>query len=258
MVDRGVSKFFALLAFQTMSVLATVRARLRDGRLHGQSNLQEVRGIGPYLEARLARAVGTAPPLTLARFWTAFDGNTTERTLKRLYRALQNARCNQCVASRRNGDDDFHAADVNEHGYEAAATLLNWRLEREPGAVARGRLPARLPRRAAASKRCACRAAGDCHGPCVMADGLCVPRAHNARGFLGVPSHPDQSVVARTDAERRSVRRRGQTRLTDALRHDPSSAADMAAGHARSVRYSRRGGRMWRRPSPKVRLPVRV
>lgn len=223
-----------------MSVNEHVRARLRDGRLDATSPLQEVRGIGPYLEERVARALGVPSPCTIGQLWQFMHRKTTEQTLRIVHRALQNERCNQCVGG-------YHTGDINEHGYEALAALLNWMGAR------RDALPRRLPRRSRAARRCAC--SNPCVGPCTLVDGLCVPRAANARGFLGVAPHPDQVVRATTDVDAARVRRRGQTRKSPALQRDRASAADLAAGHARSVRYVRRGSRMWRRPSPKVRLP---
>jgi hypothetical protein len=220
-----------------------VRARLRDGRLDATSNLQEVRGIGPYLERRIARAMNLPPPCTIGQLWQFTQRKTTDQTLRVVHRALQNERCNQCIGG-------YHAGDINEHGYEAVAALLNWRT----AGVRRGSLPLRLPQRSHSARHCAC--SNPCVGSCTLVDGLCVPRAANARGFLGVSPRPNQVEHATTDAARSRVRRRGQTRMSPALQRDPSSAADLAAGHSRSVRYVRRGSRMWRRPSATVRQPI--
>ena len=46
-----------------------------------------------------------------------------------------------------------------------------------------------------------------------------------------------------------------RTRVGPAHYNDPDAAQDVARGHARTLRYSPRGGRLWRRPGPKVRTP---
>lgn len=239
------------------SVRQTVFQELRRGGLTGASPMTEVRGVGPYLAGRLTRALGQgAGALRVGTVWAQTAPMTTRQVERLLLRALQNDRANQCVARRVGGQSParYHTGDVNEHGHEALVALLDY--ARAQGPVRYGAL-ARMPRRSRSSRDCGCRET--CDGPCVRAaDGACVPRAHNARGFVGAPSHPDQMRIADTDAERRRVRRAAYTRQSPALAADPDATADLAAGHARTMRYSARGRRLWRQPSPKVRLPARA
>ena len=240
------------------SVRQSVLQELRLGALTGASPVVEVRGVGPYLAGRLARALGQgAGVLRVGTVWAQTAPMTTRQVERLLLRALQNDRANQCVPRRAGGQSParYHAGDVNEHGHEALVALLDHARARQ-GPVRYGAL-ARMPRRSRSSRDCGCRQT--CDGPCVRAaDGACVPRSHNARGFVGAPPHPGQTRVAATDAERRRVRRAAYTRQSPALAADPDATADLAAGHARSMRYSARGRRLWRHPSPKVRLPARA
>lgn len=241
----------------------------------GPSPISDVRGIGPYLSLRLSRAVrggaGGGGPLTVQAFWDHARTRTTEGVLHLLYRALQNERGNQCVSPRRPPvggggaaavqahEAVYHAGDVNRGGYEACVALLDFQRARR--ATTYGRLPPRLFARSSPAKSCGCRSRAECgtngDGCATAEDGrTCVP-ARARRGFEGSPPLPDQSAHADTDAERRRVRRRGHTRLSPSLLADPHSSVDVNAGHGRTVRYARRGSRLWRQPSPRVRLPVR-
>lgn len=241
------------------SIRVRVQRDLASGTVSGADPLVRVRGIGPYLAARLADGLGVPAPLTLDDFWERTRPLSTARVQRLLERALQNARGNQCASPgtvARRHEETYHVGDINEFGYQACIALLDDQRARR--AVRYGALPKRLPARPRGSRECGCRAPADCTGLCIRTDdGACVPRAHNARGFVGVRPHPDQVERATTDAARRSLRRRGHTRMSPALRRDPGAAADLAAGHSRTVRYARRGDRLWRRPSRKVRLPVR-
>lgn len=240
------------------SVRQTVQRNLRNGTLTPASPLEEVKGIGRYLAARLARALGLQYPITILQFWSRtnrLSTNTLERTL---HRALQNARGNQCVSTRIIGrnENEYHTGDVNELGYEACVALLDF--YKAQNVVRYNDLPSRLPKRSSGSMTCGCRPVNQCNGMCVFSDGACIPRTHNTRGFVGVSPHPNQKEYTNSDAQRRRVRQRSRTRLTNAVRNDPDSARDIAAGHARAVQYSRRGSQMWRRPGSKVRLPARA
>ena len=239
-------------------VRARVRRALASGELTADSPLTETTGIGPYLEGRLRRALRAAAPLTVGDLWRGLRRRPTARVELLLHRALQNERANQCVASDARtaaAPRDYHAGDVNQHGYEACAALLEHARAADPAGVRYGALPRALPARSASSKGCGCRADDECvaaDGLCARAaDGACVPRAHNARGFVGAAPHPHQSERA-ADAPR--VRRASRARADG--RRDPDVRRDSAAGHARALRYSRRGSRLWRRPGSKVRRPL--
>ena len=235
--------------------MATVRhsvtQKLANGDLSSQDPLTAVKGIGPFLASNLARAMKTrGEDVTIGQFWAAT--RRRRNVEKWLHRALQNERGNQCVNRSPRGRSTYHTGDINTLAYEACVALLDFARD---GSEAYGALPPRLPPRSAAGQRCGCKET--CDGPCVLtSDGLCVPKAHNARGFVGVFPHPSQSVLASDDASRASVRRNANSRNARSARRDRSSSTDVRLGHSRRMRYSRRGGRMWRHPSPKVRLPL--
>lgn len=226
-----------------------IRRAFADGRLTPASALDEVVGVGPYIHRRTSEHLNVAPPLTVQQFFDRTRTMSTQRVIRLLHRALQNERGNQCVARRLDGDNVYHAQDINHHGYEALVTLLD--VNRGSG-VAYGPIARRMPRRSIASKECGCRRV--CEGPCVRtADGACVPRRGN--GFLGAAPHPNQIVRATNETERRRVRNASRTRMTNAARADAGVMADVRAGNRMSMRYAVHRNRMGRIPSPKVRLP---
>lgn len=241
------------------NVRRDILRRVRNGDLAPASPLRDVPGIGRYLEGRLRRALNANAALTIGQFWAGFRRRSTAWVTKTLHRALQNERANQCVAPRRSrlSPQTYHAGDINEAGYQAAVALLD--ADRARGsAVLYMPLPPRLPPRSVGSRECGCRAQTQCQGACVWSDGACVPRSVRTRGFVGVSPHPDQGVVALTDTARRRVRNSARTRRTSpGVQRDPDSQRDLRAGHAATLRYSRRGQKLWRRPGSKVRLPVR-
>lgn len=231
--------------------MSTVRQKvlrsLRDGTLTADSILEEVSGIGPYIHRRFQRTVN-APggDVTLRRLWRFFSSKTSRQTLQLIRRALQNERANQCVAPvpQHFWSTTYHTGDINKMGYEAIVALLDH--ARARGRVRYGPLPLRLVERSTSSKECACKVR--CDGVCrLTSDGLCVPRAHNARGFEGVAPQDGQKVVGRNA--------RGYLPLSAALQADPDSMQDLNRGHRRNVLYSRQGPRTrWRRPGSKVRV----
>lgn len=231
---------------------AHVTRQLRDGTLDGDSFLTEVRGIGAYLEGRLRRALGRREALRVRDLWGAMRHKTTAEVDALLRTALQNARANQCVPTKRGEPCSYHAGDVNQHGHAACVALLDF-ARRTHGTTTRyARLPS-PPRRSVASKECGCRSRTRCVAPCTWTGEACVPRAQNTRGFLGSTPHPDQTEPA-TQAAR--VRRNSRVRSTNASRTDPHTRADVQAGHARQLQYVRSGRRLWRRPGRKVRVPA--
>ena len=231
------------------SIREDIIRAFRKGELRPESLLVDTKSLGRYLAGRLSEALGSSEMLTIRQFRSKMKRKSTERALLIIHRALQNRRGNQCVSKRTIGNEErtFHTGDINTRGYEAVVALLD--LGRD-GRERYGQLPHRLPRRSEASKRCGC--ASVCAGACVRTlDGLCVPRRNDATGFVGMRPHPSQSVIARNDVERRRVRRSAQTRRTRASANDRSSREDERLGHARQMRYSQRGDRLWRRPSCK-------
>ena len=238
-----------------------IQRDLANGDLTATAPLTATRGIGPYLERRLRDALGRNGALSVGDFWTAMRRKTTLQATELLHLALQNKRANQCVSPRRREGarvDDYHVGDINEHGYEAAVTLLDHARTRLTPRPRYGALPHRLTGRSTAGRTCACRAR--CDGPCTLVDGLCVPRAHNARGFDAAPPHPEQGATVRSPRDRARARRQAraleQGRYPGDIPRDADSRADAAAG-ARRLRYVTHGHRMWRRPGSKVRSPRR-
>lgn len=229
------------------SVREVVTAALARGDLDAHSLLTDVHGIGPYLAARIARAFAGAS--TVGDVWNATRTRARVTVERAARRAVQNERANRCVATRVAGSRarTYHVGDLNERGYEALATLLN----HAPPPTTYGALPTRLPRRAPSSKECGCLGVRACDASprCVRSDDgrRCVPRAHNATGFDGVPGHQRE-----TDATR--VRR--ATRRATAHRGDPDVRRDLRNGNARRLSYDRRGALRWRRPGSRVRVPL--
>lgn len=251
-----------------------VRTSFENGTWSGDTPLTELRGIGAYLEARLRVAVNEGGgPLTMREFVHGFRRLSAPRVMEILLRALQNARANQCVppkvraatappssrtrAQQRSPRRLYHAGDVNERGLDAAITLLEYaRRSRLFGVPLTFATPLPRWRRGRAAKDCGCLPQSMCSGSCAYVSGVCVPRDNRVRGFQGVPYHPSQSASAHTDAERRRVRRSARTNVTQQVRNDGDSMADVRAGHDPQMHYVVRGNRMWRRPGSKVRLPV--
>jgi hypothetical protein len=235
------------------TVRQAVRRDFESGDLDEDSDLARVRGIGGYIRGRVQRYLGVQGPMTIGRLWKGTRRMNDAQIRRFLLRSLQNRRGNQCVSgrTRRSPDPTYHTQDVNQHAYEAVVALLD-RGRNRRGGVAYGPLVQRMPTRTAASKGCGCRLR--CDGPCTRnADGACVPR--RGGGFWGSPPHPDQIVRATTEAERRRVKNAARTRMTRVARADADSMQDVRSGHRKSMRYSPRGHRMFRVPSPKVRLP---
>jgi hypothetical protein len=228
-----------------MSVRQRVTRALDSSDLPPDAPLTEVHAIGPYVTRRLTSAFRLPDPPTVDDLLRATRRLTTVRLTQTLVRALQNDRANQCVSSRvrRTRGRSYHTADVNQHAYEAVATLLNY--ARTPD-TRHDALPWRHPPRGPAAATCGCLGARACAASprCVRSDDgrACVPVAPNARGFVGVPAHTDQHERVR-DAAR--VRR--AARITNG---DPE---DLRRGHARTLSYARRGAQLWRVPGRRVR-----
>lgn len=228
----------------------TVRDRVRRVWRDGgpAARLVDLPGIGAYLAGRIARLVGDD---TLASFVSHMRRLPRTAVREHLLRLLQNKRANQCVrTSPRATRPRYHAGDVNQRGYEALAALLD-----VSGAAPR--LPARLPARSPAGKQCGCLLRDECNSSdvCLWNGRECLPRRTRG-GFVAPSPHPPQYVRARTSAERRRVRRSAVTRRGSVV-HDPDTLADVQAGHDATLRYVTHGDWLLRRPSSKVRLPVR-
>ena len=154
-----------------MSARQRVLRLFESGRLDGDSSLQEVPFVGPYLYDRARRALGVQGALDVATVQRRLRQRTPANKQKFLLTVLQNERANQCVRRDPNGRAAFHAPDVNYGGYEALVAVLD--------ADRPSQLPPRLQRRSAASKTCACRAV--CDGVCVRAADGAACRATRGR-----------------------------------------------------------------------------
>ena len=109
------------------TVRQKVERALRVREVDERSPLHAVPGIGPYLSARAARALRVeGRTATLRDLWTGTRDRVQARDFVR--RIVQNERANQCVATRVASTTrrTYHTGDVNQHGYEAFATLLNY------------------------------------------------------------------------------------------------------------------------------------
>lgn len=242
-----------------VSTRMRVLRELHDGTLSSDSPLAAVHALGPYLVRRLVAALRLTSA-TVGGFWRGMRARTGPVAQRLLHRALQNKKCNQCVSARAGGSQRaYHTGDINRWGYEACAALLEYAHKTDPRAR-HGMLTRTLGTRSRASTLCGCRdAAAGCNDRmCTRAaDGTCIPRAHNATGFLSPHPRPTQVAAAATGQQLAAIRRAGRVRGGAALRADPDATADVAAGHARTARYSSpRSGRTWRVPGPVARLPI--
>jgi hypothetical protein len=265
MIPVGTTAAFFLLCVNQMppNFSNVVRSSFSNGDWDGNTPLTALPAVGPYIEGRLRRAlVGVrAQSLSIEEFVRGFRGLGTTRVIEILHRALQNVRSNQCVSKSRASPAErtYHAGDVNEHGLSSVIALLEYaKRQRLFNAGLRFSVP--LPRPGArnrASRDCGCLGRDECTGPCVHVSNTCVPRDNRSRGFKGSPYHPDQAVTARTDSERKRVRRSAKTSITQQVRNDVDSFSDVNSGNDHGMEYITRGTRMWRKPSPKVRLPLK-
>lgn len=237
--------------------MPTVRQKvlglLQDGTIDGDSFLTEVPYVGAYIEGRFRHSFSLQNPLTIQTFWNRTRRRTTDGVTNFLRRALQNERSNQCVSTRVSGETHrktYHTGDINQHGYEAIVALLE---HNRPNARY-GVITPRLSPRATGSKSCGCRPLRECTGPCRRSDDgrACVPASAGANGFVGVVAHQSQRENTSNLA---NVRRASRTRVTNALRRDPDSMRDVRQRHRQTLTYDRRGSRLWRRPSTRVRSP---
>ena len=236
-----------------MTVRQRVLNLLQDGTLSAQSQLTDVPYVGVYIEQRLRHSLALPGPVTLSTFWQRTRRRTTNGVLSLIKKALQNERSNQCVSSRLQGEEHekaYHTSDINQYGYEAIVALL----EHNRQNARYGVIPLRLPHRATGSKTCGCRPRHECNGVCRLSDDgrACVPIASRTNGFIGVVAHQSQGENVSNQA---NVRRASRMRNTRALRRDPDSMRDVRNRHKQTLVYDRRGARLWRRPSTRVRYP---
>lgn len=242
--------------------MSTVRHKveraLRDSEIDEQSPLHAVPGLGQYLSTRATRALRVqGRTATLRDLWMGTRNRVQAREFVR--KIVQNERANQCVATRvaNTSRRTYHTGDVNEHGYEAFATLLNYAKRRIHNNTAYATLPYRPSARSDASRQCGCMSLRECDASprCTRSDDgrTCVPVAHNAGGFQGMRAHTNQRE-SHADAAR--VRSASRTRVTQAHRNDPDVRRDLRNRRSRTLSYARRGSRLWRRPGSRVRVPL--
>lgn len=239
------------------TVRQKVERALRDGDIDERSPLFRVPAIGQYLSARATRALRiVGRPATVRDLWLGTRNRIQARDFIR--KMTQNERANQCVATRvaNSRQKRYHTGDVNQHGYEAFATLLNYAKRRNNTAYAT--LPYRPPPRSDASRTCGCMTLRECDASprCTRSDDgrMCVPVAHNANGFEGMRAHTNQREM---HADVARVRSASRTRVTQAHRNDPDVRRDLRRNRrSRTLSYARRGSRLWRRPGSRVRVPI--
>jgi hypothetical protein len=242
--------------------MPTVRQRveraLRVREIDERSPLHAVPGIGPYLSTRATRALRVeGRTATVRDLWLGTRNRVKARDFVR--KIVQNERANQCVATRvaSTSRRAYHTGDVNQHGYEAFATLLNYAKRRIHNNTAYAILPYRPPTRSVASQKCGCMSLRECDASarCTRSDDgrTCVPAAHNAGGFEGMRAHTNQRE---THADAARVRSASRTRVTQRHRDDPDVRRDLRRRRSRTLTYARRGSRLWRRPGSRVRVPM--
>ncbi len=242
--------------------MSTVRQKveraLRDREIDERSPLHAVPGIGQYLSTRATRALRVqGRTATVRDLWTGTRNRVQAREFVR--KIVQNERANQCVATRvaNSRQKRYHTGDVNQHGYEAFATLLNYAKRRIHNNTAYATLPYRPPPRSDASRQCGCMTLRQCDASprCTRSDDgrTCVPVAHNANGFEGMRTHTNQREL-HADAAR--VRSASRTRATQRHRNDPDVRRDLRRRRSRTLSYARRSSRLWRRPGSRVRVPL--
>ena len=240
--------------------MTTVRQRverfLYTGTVNGTSLLTEVPHIGGYLAQRAGRALRIAGRgVTIDDLWSGTRRRVrAEEFLKKF---VQNDRGNQCVSTRiaDSTRKTYHTGDLNEPGYEAFATLLNYARRRVHPTSAYPALPYRLPVRSDASKACGCHTLRQCDesSTCARSDNgrACVPLVHNARGFASIRAHTNQRENSANAAR---VRRASRIPITAAHRTDPDARRDLRNRRSRVLTYSQRGRTLWRRPGSRVRV----
>jgi hypothetical protein len=240
------------------TVRQQVERVLRHGEIDEQSPLHAVPGIGQYLSARATRALRVeGRTATVRDLWMGTRNRVRAREFVR--KIVQNERANQCVATRvaNTSRRTYHTGDVNQHGYEAFATLLNYAKRRIHNNTTYATLPYRPPARSDASQTCGCMSLRECDASvrCTRSDDgrTCVPVAHNAGGFEGMRAHTNQRA-SHADAAR--VRSASRMRVTQRHRDDPDVRRDLRRRRSRTLSYARRGSRLWRRPGSRVRVPV--
>lgn len=183
----------------------------QNQQLAPASELIEVPHIGPYLYDRIRREFTTnVRSLSIRGFASSVQNMSLDTLQRRLQKALQNARNNQCVSSRR-PYRSYHVPDVNKLGYAAMIGLVktigagndgghnlgrNWRLD-----ASRLRLPRE---RSNGSKYLSCiktRTACQNRGG-VFVNRMCQPQPGD-EGFPGVRPHAGQKVATRNNTNPR-------------------------------------------------------
>ena len=174
--------------------------QFRNGLLSPNSELQELKYIGPYLYKRLINEFdNTRNTLTIRRFSQKIF-NMSINTLKhKLQKALQNRRNNQCI---RNGTNLYHVPDFNEKGYEVMINLIKV-MDRNLDGYGLGnrftfdsRLLRKPPKRQ--DQSVSCKARNTCNNRGIWINNLCIPTNSRTRGFPGVFPYSGQKTYKRS------------------------------------------------------------
>ena len=185
-------------------MIAKVRRLFDDGDLVPRSRVSEVPHIKEFLANGLRREFAPRMPyLTLSTFARRIAALDRETLKRRLQRALQNARANECV-------DGYHVRDINLLGWQACIALikvmhrghdghgLGQRFAFDPSTL---RAP---PARSGVAKRSACMSKRVCRRTrgAIYHQGLCMPRNPRVYGFEGVGKRSGQRSSRRTRSSR--------------------------------------------------------
>lgn len=205
----------------------SIRIAFENGTLSPESELVDLKHIGPYLYRRLKKEFApSASRLTVKRFISKIKRLSFTTLKQRLQKSLQNRRSNECVRSTNN--TLYHVPDLNEKAYEAIICLIKV-LAFDRGIhftfdASQFRKP---PRRSDIAKTISCTSRRNCQrlgGE--WNNNLCMPR-QNVQGFSGIYPHSGQKMY-----------RRDYTRPLGSLRNS-----------VRRGRYSKsRTDSFWRRP----------
>ncbi len=179
-----------------------ITRQFRDNILTPQSELIDIKHIGPYLYRRLKQEFASrARTISIRSFARKIENLQLDNLKRKLQKALQNQHNNQCITIP--GYEPYHVADVNEKGYEAMISLIKV-LERNADGYGLGRNfvfdASRLrmpPKRSTISKNVSCLNRNNCaaNGG-VWHNRLCQPPS-NARGFAGVYPYSGQKTKSR-------------------------------------------------------------
>lgn len=177
-----------------------IQQDFQRGILRPTSRLDEVKHIGPYLYSRMKRSFApNLQNLSIRSFSVRLRNMTVDEIKRKLKRALQNRRNNQCAQT---GPQPHHVPDVNEMGYAAVISLIKVMANNRDGHglgarfqfnAAQLRIP---PKRSTDGKVNPCLSRRQCGRR--WRNGFCHP-SQNSVGFEGIAPHTGQKKSARNN-----------------------------------------------------------